>query len=127
MENPKKAMEFLDDTPVAIPVRITRPPTRFDEIRSLVRGTMSQVAQEQGFESFEEANDFDVGEDYDPQSPWEIPQDHEDNVAEVIRAQRAASEPPKPAVGDIQTPEGGGEVSPAGGTPARPAEPEPKA
>ncbi len=32
---------------------------------------MSQLAQERGEETLEEADDFDVGDDFDPTSPWE--------------------------------------------------------
>lgn len=67
----KNGHEILDDTPVAIPLRLTRPPTIVDQVRRLVRGAMSDLAQSQGNESFEEADDFDIGDDYEPDSPYE--------------------------------------------------------
>lgn len=69
--------EFPDDIPVAIPVRLNRPPSLQEQVRNLVRGEMSRLAAEEGNETFEEADDFDVGDDYDPESPYELDFDQE--------------------------------------------------
>lgn len=63
--------EKPDNTPVAIPLRFTRPETIAQQVQRLVVTQFSQMAQAQGFESFEEADDFDIGDDYDPTSPYE--------------------------------------------------------
>lgn len=66
-----KGWEEPDPTPVAIPLRYQRPPTRMEELQAMMRGAAA-FAQDNGMESPEEAEDFDVGDDYDPQSPHEF-------------------------------------------------------
>lgn len=73
----KTRHEYLDPTPMAIPVKYQRPSTEQARVRALVQGILSAQAEEQGFESWEEANDFDIGDDYDPHSPWEYSIDDE--------------------------------------------------
>lgn len=68
--------EVLDPTPVAIPVGYTRPPTLAESIaRILSHHETQKKINAAGFESFEEAHDFDdpndtYGDDWD-NSPWE--------------------------------------------------------
>lgn len=62
--------EVPDQTPVAIPAYIKKWDQR-DSIREMIREALSREAEEAGYESFEEADDFDVGDDYDPSSPYE--------------------------------------------------------
>lgn len=64
--------EFPDPTPVEMPLGFKRPPSLQEEIQRLIRVQMSQLAQEDGYESFEEADDFEVDEDPDPLSPYEV-------------------------------------------------------
>lgn len=52
--------EYPDPTPVEVPVRFRGVPSLQDDIRRMVRAEISRAASEQGFESFEEADDFDV-------------------------------------------------------------------
>lgn len=80
----ERGHEVLDDTPVAIPMRAIRRPSTLDEIRQYI-GIVNREAEQQGQESFEEADDFDVGDDYDPHSPWELQQDQEANWDEYRR------------------------------------------
>lgn len=63
--------EICDSTPIETPLHINRPMSIAERVRSLVQGELSRRAAEQGHESFEEADDFDVGDDYDPTSPYE--------------------------------------------------------
>lgn len=70
--------ELPDRTPVAIPVRLTRPPTMAEQVRELVRGELSRQAAASGLETWEEADDFDIGDDFDPSSPYELNFDQED-------------------------------------------------
>lgn len=65
--------ELPDATKVEVPLNFRRPPTIQEQIRQFVRSEVSRAAQEQGFESFEDADDFDV-DDYDPDplSPYEL-------------------------------------------------------
>lgn len=63
---------YPDPTPVAPPIGYVQEPSMFDRVREMVRRETSRVAADKGFESFEEANDFDT-DDYEeePFSPYE--------------------------------------------------------
>lgn len=74
----KKVRQWLrrrekpDPTPMAIPIGFERPPTLAEQVARLVRNERLQAAlSASGRETFEEANDFDVGDDFDPSSPYE--------------------------------------------------------
>lgn len=69
--------EVPDPVPVSVPAHLTRPPTLQEQIRRLIRVEASRVAAAQGHETFEEADDFEVGDDFDPRSPWELNYDQE--------------------------------------------------
>lgn len=80
--------EVLDDTPVAVPLRLHQP-TMYDYVRKMIREQMSREAADNGEETFEEADDFMVGDDYDPQSPYELddyPPPTAGNFAEEVPA-----------------------------------------
>lgn len=64
--------EIPDPRPVAVPAGMRRPLTIQEEIKRAIRAEMSQVAADQGFETFEEADDFEVDEDPELSSPYEI-------------------------------------------------------
>lgn len=68
---PKRAVEELDTTPLSIPIHAHRPPSLQDQMRKYVRNHLNNHAVQNGMETFEEANDFDVG-DPDPASPHEL-------------------------------------------------------
>lgn len=64
--------EILDGTPIAPPVGYFKQPSMVEHIRNMVRGELLRhAAQNQGFETFEEAEDFDVDDDPDPHTPYE--------------------------------------------------------
>lgn len=65
--------EVLDDTPMAIPAGFKRPETLAEQVQRLVRTTVSRQAEEAGFETFEESEDFDVddGDATDRGTPYE--------------------------------------------------------
>lgn len=77
-----RGRELPDPTPVGIPVGLKRPPTLQEQIKAMVRTQLSQQMQQQGYETFEEAEDFDVDDDFDPKSPWEHDFDAEAKVKE---------------------------------------------
>jgi hypothetical protein len=85
--------EILDDTPVSMPVGFKRPMSMTDMIRQYVKTEMSKQASDSGQESWEEADDFDIGDDYDPKSPWELTFDQEfvNNKIESMTEQKPAS------------------------------------
>lgn len=78
--------EILDSTPMAPPVGYKKQPSMVEYIRDMVRSErLRQEAEAAGAETWEEADDFDVGEDYDPSSPYEGDFEPIDN--EALRAQ----------------------------------------
>lgn len=65
--------EVLDSTPLALPLGFKKPESLDDQIRRLVRTHISAQAQEQGFETWEDADDFDIPDDQaDPATPFEM-------------------------------------------------------
>lgn len=64
--------EYPDPTPVAPPIGFVRQPTLAETMRQMVRSeALKRAARESGMETFEEADDFEIGDDYDPKSPYE--------------------------------------------------------
>lgn len=63
--------ETLDPTPIAPPIGYKKEPSMVEIVRQQIRTEMSRQAVEEGKESFEEADDFDVDDDFDPSSPYE--------------------------------------------------------
>lgn len=97
--------EVMDSRPMAVPVGFRRPPSLIDQMRVMIRREMSEAAAARGAESFEEANDFDVGDDPDdPTTPWEHAADGDEEVAQgledakMARLARAAGYAPPPPV-----------------------------
>jgi len=71
--NPNR-YEYPDDTPIAKPLRWNRQGSTLDQIRAAI-GIANREAAMQGTESFEEADDFEVGDDFDPKTRWELQAD----------------------------------------------------
>jgi len=118
----EKGHEVLDDTPVAIPVRLTRPPMPFDEVRQAL-SMISRQAASQGMETLEEANDFNIGDDYDPKSDHEFSEFEEQQILQTIakgdpRLQRPPVAAGSPLQGVSGDPKGDGA---AGGSAPQPA------
>lgn len=93
--------EINDPTPVAPPAGISRELNLIEQIRLAVRSErMAEAARSRGLETFEESEDFDVDDDYDPSSPWE--NDFEPSLDELrqavaeIRAKKETSNAPAP-------------------------------
>jgi len=67
-----RGREKPDPTPIAPPIGYKKQPSLHDQIRAMVRSEKLRMEAEMaGFETFEEADDFDVGDDLDPTSPYE--------------------------------------------------------
>lgn len=96
MEYNEHGHEIPDATPVAVPIRFTQP-SHFSQIREMIRRELSIQAQSQGFETFEEANDFAVGDDFDPNSPYEEQFDPETGVSNFDYQPPPPMEQAKPA------------------------------
>lgn len=69
----KQGHEVPSDKPIALPTGMKRPETLQEQISRLVRHEQfaQAVTGDQDEESFDEADDFEVGEDFDPSSPYE--------------------------------------------------------
>lgn len=73
--------ELLNPTPQAPPLGYKKQPSLSDQIRDMVRSEhLRQAAASAGMETFEEADDFDVDDDYDPTSPYEVDFDPGENA-----------------------------------------------
>jgi len=109
----EKGREILDGRPMEPPVGYNPQPSLMEKIRKMVHDAQIQRdLAKAGAETFDEANDFDVGDDYDPSSPWEQyyePTPFEAFIANKEQAQKA--EPPR------EPPSGGAAQPPAEGTP----------
>lgn len=57
--------EICDPTPLEVPAYLKRPESTTELIKRIVQGSLSRAAERQGFESFDDANDFDMDEDDD--------------------------------------------------------------
>lgn len=91
--------EVLDNTPVNIPLRFQRVKNLSDQIRETLRSEEFRAyLNSQELETPEEADDFDVGDDYDPRSPYEMTLDQElrgpqdDENERVAAAQRTGNQ-----------------------------------
>lgn len=89
--------ELVDETPMAPPLGYNPQPTLVEQMRMMIQGErMRLAAMEAGFETFEEADDFEMDEDPFPRSP------HEDEFEAPLparelrrRATAAATAPPQ--------------------------------
>lgn len=64
--------EIPDPEPVAIPSGFKRPETLAEQVRRLVRSErFNEELKAAGVETFDEADDFEVDEDFDPSTPFE--------------------------------------------------------
>lgn len=69
----EKGNELPDPNPMEIPAGFKRPETLAEQVRRLVRSQhLADAAESQGFETFDESNDFEIDDDmFDPSSPYE--------------------------------------------------------
>lgn len=79
-----KGQEVVDKRPVAIPANCKKPESLADKVRRLVKHEASVLAESRGGETFEEADDFDVGDDFDPTTPYEMDFDQEEAKLDPI-------------------------------------------
>lgn len=100
--------ERLNPEPSHIPVKVRRTDALTEQMRRVIREEMSRAAELQGMETFEESNDFQVDDEYDPTSPHEIAVDDEldgfksfkkrvqEAAADLVRGRQSAPPPPPP-------------------------------
>lgn len=63
--------EIPDPTPMEIPAGFKHPESLAEMVQRLVRRQVSDAAEANGFESFEESEDFEIDDMFDPTSPYE--------------------------------------------------------
>lgn len=82
----KDGTPVLDPTPMAPPIGYKKTPSMVEIVRDMVRGErLRQEALESGHETFEEAEDFDVGDEPDQlRSPYE--NDFDPPLTELVKA-----------------------------------------
>lgn len=96
----EKGRELMDPTPMAMPAGFKRPATLQEQLVRHMRAA-ERLAQQNGQESFEEANDFDCDDDKpDYSTPWE--ETHEGAFDEEFQLEmereRRKRNPPKQKV-----------------------------
>lgn len=98
--------EMLNPIPVNLGVNMERPLTLQEQIQRVLKSNLSLQAQEQGMETFEESNDFEIDdEDPDPiQSPYELQEEYLD--------QQVLSYPPEPEKVEPDVPDADPEPDP---------------
>lgn len=68
----ERGAEVLDDTPIAPPIGYTKTKSMMEIVRDMVISEkLAQDAANAGYETFEESEDFDVDDDFDPSTPYE--------------------------------------------------------
>lgn len=95
--------EVLDPVPMAPPIGYVKQPSLAEQIREMVRHERLQADLDAaGYETFEEADDFEVGDDYDYRTPYE--NDFDPSIKEMAAAGQAALDEKnrKPSGEDLQ-------------------------
>lgn len=78
---------ILDPVPIAPPVGYKRHPSMVEIVRDMVKSErLAQAARDAGAETLEEAEDFDIDDEYQLGSPWE--NDFDPPLVELIEAGR---------------------------------------
>lgn len=68
----ERGRELPDPVPLAPPVGYKKQPSLFELVRTMVKSERLRAEVESaGYETFEDADDFVIGDDYDPRSPYE--------------------------------------------------------
>lgn len=94
-QNPKLndfGYEVLDPTPMEPPLNYKQQPSLHEQIRDMIRSErLRQEVMAQGYETFEEADDFHMDEDPEPWAPYEE-QFEPTPMQELHRRRRQATE-----------------------------------
>lgn len=67
----KIGVEYPNPTPMEPPIGFVPYEPIHEQIRRMVLRELHSQAGEEEYDTPEEADDFEIGDDYDPQSPWE--------------------------------------------------------
>lgn len=82
--------EIPDPVPMAPPVGYIKQPSIFENMRALVKAELARKAADEGFDTEEDDNNFDVGEDRDPLSRHEFTELEEEGLSSAAKAHNAA-------------------------------------
>lgn len=96
----------LDPTPLAPPIGYKKQPSMVEIVRDMVqRERLAQEAEAAGYETFDESEDFDIGDDFELMpSPWVNEFDPPlAEVAKVVEAEKAKA-PKRPPSGQPSKP-----------------------
>lgn len=95
--------EYPDPTPLELPIDSTRPLSLREEMRRFIREEFSRHATDDGYESFEESNDFDLDDESDLMfSQYELAEMQPEYVNEDDQEQKGTSDEPPPAEGEAK-------------------------
>jgi hypothetical protein len=107
----KCGSEKPDPKPMNIPVGFKKPQNLKEQIHQMIKNErLIHEMEAAGMETFEDADDFDIGDDYDPTSPYEMDFDqeqyshHNDNT---MQEEQPISKPEKPESLDSEKPQSG--------------------
>ena len=93
-----RGREIPDPTPMSPPLGYKKEPSLREQIRQMILSEkLRQEVEAAGFETMEEADDFDVGDDFDPRSGYENDFDPPATAIPDVRPEVAEAE--KRAVG----------------------------
>lgn len=85
---------------------VKRPENITDQIRRMIRTETSLAAQMSGHETFEEADDFEIGDDFEPHSPYENDFDPDFEDRETSSSSFIEERPSDDASTDSDSPSG---------------------
>lgn len=117
-----RGSEVVSSTPMQPPLGYNPQPSMFDVMRKMI-SDHQKALESAGYETPEEADDFDVDDDFDPSSPYEHsfdpPADPAKLPPEVPAAPEKAANPPADGPGTPPAhPAPAGSPAPAQGGPA---------
>lgn len=107
--------ELLNPEQVEVPVEMTIPEPLQERIKRILQTELSAQAAAQDMETFDEANDFDIDEDPDPVSHYELTEMVEEEPAPQATKGSGAAAPDQPAI--AEGPGAEGEPAKPGQTP----------
>lgn len=90
----KRAVENPDPTPLEPPLGFVKSQPIHLQIRDLIQRELSMRAEAAGFETLEDADDFDIDDDVDPTTPYEehfLPSGLPQPAPEAVVAAEAAA------------------------------------
>lgn len=110
MRHDEKGREIPDPRPMEMPLGMRKPESMEDMIRRYVRVEASRIAQQEGMESFEEADDFEVEDDdlSDAPTQYMVPEvgpEGPETLDGVVQAKPAPETEPEKKVEKSETEE----------------------